>query len=380
MSPAASCTGRWRAPSGAALPRRAAMLAAQIGGQFRHAVRAHRRQRGIEPQRQQRPHLLQRALPQHRREPAAIAARSASRGGSSRIAANRHGAARPAAPARRRGRARCRARPPRLGRSRWLSFGRNRAAVAGSTCAQAAHAARPGPVRPAAPRASARAPGRDRGSRPAHRSARRNTCRCRRTGSAAALPPAPRPSPPAPSPRHQATLPGLAPPGGRRTAGAARGASSAGLGRAVRMRSSRYTCMESALMTVPPQPLGQRQRQRRLAAAGRPGDDQGRRRIDARPLATCARAATVRRLPEPAADDPRPHPRRRPRPRPRSPRPLIARVRDAMQGGAADDPLARRGRRHPLPRPPDLGRGARGARRRADRRHRASRTAAASAC
>ena len=32
--------------------------------------------------------------------------------------------------------------------------------------------------------------------------------------------------------------------------------------------------MESALITVPPQPLGQRQRQRRLAAGGRPGDDQ----------------------------------------------------------------------------------------------------------
>ena len=115
-------------------------LAAQIGRQFRHAVRAHRRQRRVEPQRQQRPHLLQRALrPAWPRTGAAMAARSASRGGSS--------STRGEAPRRRRGRLRP-ARRPGPGRcarhtsharaSRWLSVGRSRAAVSGSTSASAA--------------------------------------------------------------------------------------------------------------------------------------------------------------------------------------------------------------------------------------------------
>ena len=116
---------------------------------------------------------------------------------------------------------------------------------------RAAHAARLGRSASAAPRASARAAAAGIGDiRQARRSARRNRGRCRRSGSAAGPPRAPRSISASAASRHHATLPGSA--AGRTPYSACgTGASSSGVGRAVSTRSSRYTCMASALMIVP---------------------------------------------------------------------------------------------------------------------------------
>ena len=273
-SPAAWCTARSPVRS-----RRAASSSVSLAAQMRRPVPAPHAPAspaapGRGPSASSARTSSMRPACQHRGEARARwRARSAARGGSSRMAANRHGAGAPPAPARRPARVPVPRHTSQARAMRWLSVGRSRAAVAGIRRRRAAHAARPGRARRAG-RALPPAPRRrDRGSPPAPRSATRNRARCHRSGSAAARPPAPLPWRPAPrrATRRRCPLPR---PAGRRRARCGTRASSSGVGRAVSTRSSRYTCMASALMIVPPQPFGQRQRERRLAAGGRAGDDQ----------------------------------------------------------------------------------------------------------
>ena len=149
-----------------------------MGGQFRHAVRPHRRQAGSRSSASSARTSSSAPCSQHGAKRAAMASRSAARGGSSRMAVNRHGAGvvalrLPGGEAD----ARCRATPPRRGRCagcRWAAAARRSPGL----LPRGGHAAPPGRVPPAgaAPRPARQ--GRDSGmSARARRSARRNTGR-----------------------------------------------------------------------------------------------------------------------------------------------------------------------------------------------------------
>ena len=202
-----------------------------------------------------------------------MAARSASRGGSSRMAANRHGAgcaalacqaARPVPVPRQTSQARA---------IRWLSVGRRRAAVAGSASARRACSAA-GPICFSRARASARAagPGSGISARPSVSEAKYRP-----------LPPVRIGSRPASRARVHFGQRRVAPPG---DAARFRGGTDA----VERMRDPglvlrRWTRRQHTQFAInlhrvgvddrAAQPFGDFQRQRRFPAGGRAGDDQG---------------------------------------------------------------------------------------------------------